>query len=485
MVNTSETINSGKRGARESYKYRSAAARLFVVADHFVDNEAQELLRKFGIKMRFFGQFTQPSDLLCLTVRVSRRQRHLGLIFAHCLRYAKTFRQHMDQRRIDIVDATAKNGELLVGFTIAHRASHITQFATFLRRLCLANIFRRGHERCVMSAKVIPLPRKGATLDPMLALTAAGMNSVNAVILDRMQSEIPLIPALAGHLISGGGKRLRPMLTLAGAELVGYTGDRHHKLAAAVEFIHTATLLHDDVVDGSDLRRGKAAANIIYGNPATVLVGDFLFSRAFELMTEDGSLKVLKILSGASAIIAEGEVDQLTAQRQIETSEERYLNIIGAKTAALFAAASRIAAVVAECDERQERALDDYGRNLGVAFQLVDDAIDYDSDAAEMGKDQGDDFREGKMTLPVILAYSRGTEHERKFWKDAISGIISGDDALAEAISLIGKYDAVEATRERARHFAHRAIDAISIFSDGKARQAMAEAAHFAVARGY
>ncbi|MDA7788012.1 polyprenyl synthetase family protein, partial [Sphingomonadaceae bacterium] len=210
-----------------------------------------------------------------------------------------------------------------------------------------------------MSSNVVPIKpaRAGGapTLDPMLALTASGMNSVNSVILDRMQSEIPLIPALAGHLISGGGKRLRPMLTLAGAELVGYSGARHHKLAAAVEFIHTATLLHDDVVDGSDLRRGKAAANIIYGNPATVLVGDFLFSRAFELMTEDGSLKVLKILSGASAIIAEGEVDQLTAQRQIETSEDRYLGIIRAKTAALFAAASRISAVVAECGEREEQ----------------------------------------------------------------------------------------------------------------------------------
>lgn len=336
-----------------------------------------------------------------------------------------------------------------------------------------------------MSAEVIKLPIDTPTLEPMLALTAQGMNAVNTVILERMQSEVPLIPALAGHLISGGGKRLRPMLTLAGAELVGYTGERHHKLAAAVEFIHTATLLHDDVVDGSDLRRGKAAANIIYGNPATVLVGDFLFSRAFELMTEDGSLKVLKILSGASAIIAEGEVDQLTAQRQIETSEERYLHIIGAKTAALFAAASRIGAVVAESEERHEQALEDYGRNLGVAFQLVDDAIDYDSDAAEMGKDRGDDFREGKMTLPVIFAYARGDEAERKFWKAAIGGHRTSDADLDEAIHLIGKYDAVEATRERARHFAARAVDAISIFPDSKARSSMAEAAHFAVARGY
>jgi octaprenyl-diphosphate synthase len=201
-----------------------------------------------------------------------------------------------------------------------------------------------------MSAEVVPLPVKQPSLAPILSLTATAMNAVNAIILDRMQSEIPLIPALAGHLISGG-KRMRPMLTLAGAELVGYQGARHHKLAAAVEFIHTATLLHDDVVDGSETRRGKETANIVFGNPATVLVGDFLFSRAFELMVEDGSLKVLKILSSASAVIAQGEVDQLTAQRRIETSEERYLHIIGAKTAALFAAASRISAVVAECGE--------------------------------------------------------------------------------------------------------------------------------------
>jgi octaprenyl-diphosphate synthase len=336
-----------------------------------------------------------------------------------------------------------------------------------------------------MSADIIPMLRKAPTLDPMLSLTAGGMNAVNAVILDRMQSEIPLIPRLAGHLISGGGKRLRPMLTLAGAELVGYKGTRHHKLAAAVEFIHTATLLHDDVVDGSELRRGKAAANIVFGNPATVLVGDFLFSRAFELMTEDGSLRVLSILSRASAVIAEGEVSQLSAQRQIATSEEQYLHIIGAKTAALFAAASQISAVVAECSEEQEHALEAYGRNLGVAFQLVDDAIDYDSDAAQMGKDQGDDFREGKMTLPVILAYARGSEDERKFWKDAILGHRTSDADLTYAIGLISRHNAVEDTRERARHFANRAIDAISIFPDGKARAAMAEAAQFAVARGH
>ncbi|GGD53651.1 polyprenyl synthetase family protein [Erythrobacter arachoides] len=340
-----------------------------------------------------------------------------------------------------------------------------------------------------MSDTVVPIKRGPdaglPSLSPILSLTATSMNAVNAIILDRMQSEIPLIPALAGHLIAGGGKRMRPMLTLAGAEVVGYQGTRHHKLAAAVEFIHTATLLHDDVVDGSETRRGKETANIVFGNPATVLVGDFLFSRAFELMVEDGSLKVLKILSGASAIIAQGEVDQLTAQRRIETSEERYLNIIGAKTAALFAAASRIAAVVAERPEAEEKALDDYGRNLGVAFQLVDDAIDYDSGTSEMGKDRGDDFREGKMTLPVILAYARGDGEERRFWQDAIAGFANEDADLAQAVELIRRHDCVTATRDRARHYAERACDALSVFPDSAARRAMVDAARFAVSRGY
>ena len=336
-----------------------------------------------------------------------------------------------------------------------------------------------------MSAEVVPLPLKEPSLNPILSLTAHAMNAVNAIILDRMQSEIPLIPALAGHLIAGGGKRMRPMLTLAGAELVGYQGNRHHKLAAAVEFIHTATLLHDDVVDGSETRRGKEAANLVFGNPATVLVGDFLFARAFELMVEDGSLKVLKILSSASAIIAQGEVDQLTAQRKIETSEDRYLQIIGAKTAALFAAASRISAVVAERSDAEERALDDYGRNLGIAFQLVDDAIDYDTGTADMGKDRGDDFREGKMTLPVILAYARGSAEERKFWQEAIAGFRTEDEDLAHAVELINRHKCVDATRERARHFAQRAIDAIAGFPAGEARNAMVEAVEFAVARRY
>jgi octaprenyl-diphosphate synthase len=326
---------------------------------------------------------------------------------------------------------------------------------------------------------------RAPSLQPMLALVAPEMNRVNAVILDRMQSEIPLIPELAGHLIAGGGKRMRPMLTLACARLLDYPGDRHHKLAASVEFIHTATLLHDDVVDGSDMRRGKTAANLIFGNPAAVLVGDFLFSRSFELMVEDGSLKVLKILSNASAVIAEGEVNQLTAQRQITTTQEKYLDIIGSKTAALFAAACRIAAVVAERPEADELALDAYGRNLGIAFQLVDDAIDYVSDGATMGKDAGDDFRDGKVTLPVILAHSRGDVEEKQFWRDAMLGHRASADDLAHATALLKKHLAIEDTLQRARHYGRRAIDALAPFPTSAAKDALVEAVEFAIARAY
>ena len=337
-----------------------------------------------------------------------------------------------------------------------------------------------------MSATVHPLgASREPSLDRLMAIAADGMNGVNAVILERMQSKVALIPELAGHLIAGGGKRMRPMLTLAAAELLGYPGTRHHKLAAAVEFIHTATLLHDDVVDGSGLRRGRRTANLIWGNPASVLVGDFLFSRAFELMVEDGSLKVLKVLSHASAVIAEGEVDQLTAQRQIGTTEDQYLAIISAKTAALFAAACRVSPIVAEAGEEAEVALEAYGRNLGIAFQLTDDAIDYSSDSETMGKGLGDDFRDGKMTLPVILAYARGSEADRAFWQAAIAGERVRDDDLEQAIALLRSTEALDDTIERARQYARRAIDSLVLFPSGKARTALAETAEFAVARAY
>jgi octaprenyl-diphosphate synthase len=337
-----------------------------------------------------------------------------------------------------------------------------------------------------VAATVHPLhPKREPSLEPLVELVAADMNGVNAVILERMQSKVALIPELAGHLIAGGGKRMRPMLTLASGALLGYPGTRHHKLAAAVEFIHTATLLHDDVVDGSGMRRGKRTANLIWGNPASVLVGDFLFSRAFELMVEDGSLKVLRILSHASAVIAEGEVEQLTAQRRIETDEEQYLTIINAKTAALFAAACRVSPVVAEASEEAELALDIYGKNLGIAFQLADDVIDYASDAETMGKGVGDDFRDGKVTLPVILAYARGSDEERAFWRAAIAGERVSDEDLAHAIALLRSSDALADTIERARHYGRRAIDALAPFPASKAKAALIDAAEFAIARAY
>jgi octaprenyl-diphosphate synthase len=337
-----------------------------------------------------------------------------------------------------------------------------------------------------MTATIHPLRKHPEpSLAGLLALTASGLTAVNHVIIDRMQSPVSLIPELAGHLIAGGGKRLRPMLTLGCAALLDYGGTRHHKLAAAVEFIHTATLLHDDVVDVSGLRRGKPTANRVWGNPASVLVGDFLFSRSFELMVEDGSLKVLKILSSASAIIAEGEVAQLTAQRNVETTEDRYLEIITAKTAALFAAACQIAAIVAERDAGVEAALEAYGRNLGIAFQLVDDAIDYVSDADTMGKDAGDDFRDGKITLPVILAYARGNDETRDFWRRAMSGRANGDVELARAGDLLRSTNAVADTMARARHYGARAIDALAGFPKGPARSALTETVEFAIARAY
>src|SRR5271154_2298331 len=252
----------------------------------------------------------------------------------------------------------------------------------------------------------LDMPRRKAgdmALDNLAALVADDMLAVNQLIIRRMESHVQLIPQLAGHIIAAGGKRLRPILTLAGARLCGYQGARHHKLAACVEFIHTATLLHDDVVDASNLRRGEPSANTLFGNQASVLVGDFLFSRAFQLMVEDGSIDVLRILSTASAIIAEGEVLQLTPTSDTATSEQAYLEVVRAKTAELFAAACRIGAVVGGRPASEEEALRTFGLNLGIAFQIADDVLDYGAESAQIGKTVGDDFRESKITLPVIL----------------------------------------------------------------------------------
>jgi octaprenyl-diphosphate synthase len=323
------------------------------------------------------------------------------------------------------------------------------------------------------------------SLEPLMRLVHSDLDRVNSTILEHMQSPVHLIPQLAGHLIAAGGKRLRPMLTLGAAALCGYSGDRHIKLAACVEFIHTATLLHDDVVDESGLRRGKETANAVWGNQASVLVGDFLFSRSFQLMVTDGSLHVLKILSGASAIIAQGEVQQLLTTNDTTTSETAYLEVIQSKTAELFAAAARIGAVVANRPETEEEALTSFGTNLGIAFQLVDDALDYSARQAKLGKTVGDDFSEGKITLPVILAFRRGTEGDRIFWRRTLEDLKQKPEDLEWAQKLILKYGSLEDTISRARHYAAIARDALGLFADGEPKRALTEVIDFCVEREF
>jgi octaprenyl-diphosphate synthase len=318
------------------------------------------------------------------------------------------------------------------------------------------------------------------SLDPLSRLLKNDLERVNRLIVQRMDSPVGLIPQLAGHIVAGGGKRLRPMLTLGCARLCGYRGDRHVALAAAVEFIHTATLLHDDVVDASDLRRGRDTANALWGNKPAILVGDFLFSRAFQLMVADGSLRILEILSGASAIIAEGEVMQLMTTSDMATTEADYLAVIQAKTAELFAAASRIGAILAERPPAEEEALDSFGRNLGTAFQLIDDMLDFSAHQAELGKSVGDDFRDGKVTLPILVAFTRGDEGERAFWRRTLEDMDQQPGDLERAILLVERRGALAETLSRARSYAAAAIDALSPFGDGLERRALIDAAAFA-----
>ena len=327
--------------------------------------------------------------------------------------------------------------------------------------------------------------RPRASLDALTNLLKRDLDRVNVLIVERMHSPVALIPQLAGHIVAAGGKRLRPMLTLATSRMCGYRGDRHIALAAAVEFIHTATLLHDDVVDASGLRRGLATANAVWGNKASVLVGDFLFSRSFELMVEDGSLRVLQILSRASALIAEGEVLQLVTSNDTATSEADYLNVIRSKTAELFAAASRIGAVLGERSAADEGALDAFGRNLGIAFQLIDDMLDYSARETELGKSIGDDFREGKITLPVLLAYGTGSEVERSFWRRTLEEQEQREGDLAHAIELLNRHGCLQATWERAQTYAEMARGALGNFRDGPERRALEDAIDFCLARGH
>lgn len=294
-------------------------------------------------------------------------------------------------------------------------------------------------------------------LEDLSALLKADMLSVNRLILENMTSEVPLIPQLAGYLIAAGGKRIRPLLTIAATRLFDEQTERPFRLAACVEFIHTATLLHDDVVDESDQRRGRAAANVIFGNQASVLVGDFLFSRAFQLMVEDGSLDVLRILSSASAVIAEGEVLQLSIQNDLDTTIAQYERVIASKTARLFAAACEIGPVIAGMNTQQIKALHDYGHALGMAFQVADDVLDYQADEAELGKAIGDDFKEGKMTAPVIFALEAADASERAFWVRTFENKNVSDEDLATAQRLIRSHKADQRALQLAQDYAAQA----------------------------
>jgi octaprenyl-diphosphate synthase len=322
-----------------------------------------------------------------------------------------------------------------------------------------------------------------AALEPLMRLVQDEMGEVNRIILSQARSDVALIPELAQHLINSGGKRLRPMLTIGAAKLCGYRGDGHIKLAAAVEFMHTATLLHDDVVDESDMRRGKKSARLLWGNQASVLVGDFLLGQAFRMMVNVGSLGALKILSEASAIIAEGEVLQLAASKNMSTTEEDYLAVIQAKTAALFSAAAEIGAVITGHSAGEQAALRLYGTNIGLTFQLIDDALDYSGEAASLGKRVGDDFREGKITLPVVLSYRRSSVEERAFWRRTLQDGVIGDADLDEAIALMRRHNAIEETIERACLYGKEAREALYVFPKSEARTALLDAIDFSIIR--
>ncbi|HQY42680.1 MAG TPA: polyprenyl synthetase family protein [Paracoccaceae bacterium] len=320
--------------------------------------------------------------------------------------------------------------------------------------------------------------------DRLNAYLSDDMEQVNSLIRARMASEhAPRIPEVTAHLVEAGGKRLRPMLTLAAARLCGYDGPYHVHLAATVEFIHTATLLHDDVVDESSQRRGRPTANLLWDNKSSVLVGDYLFSRSFQLMVETGSLRVLDILANASATIAEGEVLQLTAAQDLATDERIYLQVVRGKTAALFSAATEVGGVIASAPEAQVTALHVYGDALGIAFQIVDDLLDYGGSSAEIGKNVGDDFRERKLTLPVIKAVAKADATERAFWTRVIEKGDQRDGDLAEAMRLLARHGAMEETRDEALAWAAKAKAALGVLPAHELRDMLSDLADYVVAR--
>jgi octaprenyl-diphosphate synthase len=338
--------------------------------------------------------------------------------------------------------------------------------------------------RSAALAVIVPFESHSSpSIAQLIKLVAPDMERVNTTILSRTGSEVTMIPEIAQHLIESGGKRLRPMLTLAMAQLAGYGGDGHVKLAAAVEFMHTATLLHDDVVDESEMRRGRLAARMLWGNEASVLVGDFLLGQAFKMMVEVGSLRSLEILSSAAAIIAEGEVMQLAAAKNTATTEDEYLCVIRGKTAELFAAACEVGPALGARPKAEQSACRSFGMNLGIAFQLVDDALDYGGKAAKLGKNVGDDFREGKITLPVVLSFRRGSEAERTFWRRALEDGDAGEADLEHAIGLMAKHRALEDTIQRARHYGAIAKDALALFPASPMKEALEETVEFCIAR--
>jgi octaprenyl-diphosphate synthase len=335
----------------------------------------------------------------------------------------------------------------------------------------------------VDAARTVLAERPPPSIDALIALAGPDMAAVDALIRKHMDSPVPVIPALADHLIAGSAKRLRPLLTVAAARLAGARDDACLKLAAAVEFIHTATLLHDDVVDSSQLRRGRVAAHLIWGAPSSVLVGDFLFARSFELMVGAGSMAALEILARASRVIAEGEVLQLTRAHDMDLSQDVYLEIIRAKTAELFAAAAEAGAVSAGATPERCRALRKFGQDLGIAFQLVDDALDYSGETGALGKNPGDDFREGKATLPLLLAMARTGASEREFWVRTVDRLEQVGGDFERARDLMRQTGALDATLELAGGYAQSAKAALSEFGANSWRPALEDLADFAVMR--
>ncbi|NRB13465.1 MAG: polyprenyl synthetase family protein [Rhizobiales bacterium] len=312
------------------------------------------------------------------------------------------------------------------------------------------------------------------------------MGRVNENILSHTGSHVKTIPQVANYLIDSGGKRIRPMLMLAAAQLCGYQGDHHIVISTAIEFLHTATLLHDDVVDDSDMRRGKQAARKIWGNENSVLVGDFLLARTFNMMVKTGSLECLNSLSGAAVTISEGEIMQLAAAKNTSTTEDHYLKIIHAKTAALFESACEMGAMISDASEEQRQALHSFGHNLGIAFQLVDDALDFGGGSglgAQLDKNIGDDFREQKITLPIIFAYREGSMDERNFWDRTLKHGDQKDGDLEHAISLLAKYDTLNKTKLRAEHYASKAVQALALFPESEMRTALEQTVAFCIAR--